>query len=249
MQNNLTTRQFWIDYWESKTDLVFKVPDNYPFIKLLIEIIEKNKVNNLLEIGGFPGYYSVWAKKNMEIEATLFDYVVISKIINDLEEKNGLQINSIEVIENDLFNYYSEKKYDLVISNGLIEHFEGTKNVVEKHILFLKNGGNLLITLPNFKSLNGWFQKTFDLQNYNKHNIVCMDLSLLTKICSELGLKNIEVRYDGQFMLWLENESEKPILVRIFKKAIWLPFKVFFKIFPIESKYFSPYIVVTAQKS
>jgi hypothetical protein len=76
-----------------------------------------------------------------------------------------------------------------------------------------------------------------------------MDLSLLTSICSELGLKNIAVRYDGQFMLWLENESEKPILVRILKKVIWLPLKVFFKIIPVKSKYFSPYIIITAQKS
>lgn len=248
MQDNLTTRQFWVDYWESKTNLVFEVPDNYPFIKLLGKIVAEYKSKSLLEIGGFPGYFSVWAKKNLGIEVTLFDYVVIPKIINDLEEKNGLLKNSVEVIEGNLFNYVSDRKYDLAVSNGLIEHFEDTRNVIEKHINHLNEKGILLVSLPNFKSLNGWFQKTFDRENFDKHNTICMDLGLLTTICSELGLQKIDVRYNGLFMVWLEREYEKPYLVRLLKNIIWLPLKVFFKLIPIETKYFSPYIVISAQK-
>ena len=87
-----------------------------------------------------------------------------------------------------------------------------------------------------------------DKENYDKHNISCMDLKLLKNICQDLSLKNIEVRYDGRFMLWFENENQRPIVGRILKKILWLPFKVFFKIIPIETKAFSPYIVLAAQK-
>jgi 2-polyprenyl-3-methyl-5-hydroxy-6-metoxy-1,4-benzoquinol methylase len=247
MNNTLTTRQFWIDYWESKTDLAYEVTKNYPFIDILSELVLKNNSKSLLEIGGFPGYFSVWSKSKMGIQSTLFDYVIVQKIINDLEEKNGLQKNSIEIIEGDLFKYNSQIKYDLVVSNGLIEHFSNTKNILEKHKLFLNHNGSLLVTLPNFKGLNGWFQKRFDPQNYEKHNINCMNLNLLKNICSELGFKNINVRYSGRFMLWLENELEKPLMVRVLKKIVWLPLKLIFKILPIETKYFSPYIVITAK--
>lgn len=249
MNNQLTTRQFWVDYWQSKSNLVFEVFNNYPFIKLLGSIIEKNKSETLLEIGGFPGYFSVWAQKSFPLKSTLFDYVVIPKIINELEIKNGLNANSINIIEGDLFNFKNDKKYDIVISNGLIEHFNDTKNIIENHVVHLTENGVLIITLPNFKSLNGWFQKTFDHENYVKHNINCMELNLLENICKELNLTNIQVKYDGKFMIWLENELEKPLLVRLLKFLIWLPLKITFKIIPIESQYFSPYIVITAKKS
>ena len=123
-----------------------------------------------------------------------------------------------------------------------------TKEIIQKHVEQLSPQGTLLITLPNFKSLNGWFQKRFDKENYDKHNIACMDLELLKNVCQALGLKNIEARYDGKFMLWFENENQRPILGRMLKKILWLPIKIFFKIVPIETKAFSPYIVLVAQK-
>ena len=248
MNNQLTSRQFWLDYWESKEGLVFEVPDNYPFVKLLAKITKQNNIKNLLEIGGFPGYFSVWAKRHLQIDATLLDFVVHSKILNDLEAANKIVIGSTEVIEADLFNYQPQKKFDLVLSNGLIEHFNDTKGIIQKHVEQLNSGGVLLITLPNFKSLNGWFQKAFDFENYEKHNISCMDLDLLRNFCQELGLIQVETRYDGKFMLWFERENEKPFLVRLLKKTLWLPLKVFFKIIPFESKAFSPYIIITAKK-
>jgi SAM-dependent methyltransferase len=248
MNNELTTRQFWLDYWESKEGLVFEVPNNYPFVGLLEKLVKQNGSKNLLEIGGFPGYFSVWAKRHLQLDSTLLDFVVHSKILNELEVANELEIGSIGVIEADLFNYQSQKKYDFVVSNGLIEHFLDTKNIIKKHVEQLNSGGILLITLPNFKSLNGWFQKNFDKENYDKHNVNCMDLDFLNGICQDLGLSNIQTRYDGKFMLWFERENEKPFFVKLLKKVIWVPLKVFFKIIPIDTKIFSPYIIVTAKK-
>jgi 2-polyprenyl-3-methyl-5-hydroxy-6-metoxy-1,4-benzoquinol methylase len=59
---------------------------------------------------------------------------------------------------------------------GLIEHFNDTKFIIGEHLKFLKPGGTLFITLPNFKSVNGWVQRSFDKENYDKHNINSMDL-------------------------------------------------------------------------
>ena len=245
---NLTDRTFWLNYWESKSDLVFQVQSNYPFIEELERIVTTQKPKTMLEIGGFPGYYCVWLKKHLDLDSTLLDFVVHHRILNELESVNGLPNGAVGVIETDLFVYNSDSKFDLVTSNGLIEHFEDTAQIIQKHIDQLENNGTLFITLPNFKSLNGWFQKTFDPSNYSKHNIGCMDIDFLKKVCNDLKLRQINVKYDGRFMLWLENESQKPLWVRVFKKALWLPLKVLFKIIPIETKAFSPYIVVTAVK-
>jgi SAM-dependent methyltransferase len=245
---NLTDRAFWLNYWESKSGLVFAVPDNYPFIGQIKTVVQNRKITDLLEIGGFPGYYCVWLKKQLNLDTTLLDFVVHTPILNDLEKANSLAVGSVNVIETDLFNYQPQKQFDLVTSNGLIEHFEDTADIIQRHLDSLKNGGTLFITLPNFRGLNGWFQRQFDPENYVKHHIACMDIDFLKSVCKDLNLKQIDVRYDGRFMLWLENESEKPLWVRLLKKTLWLPIKVFFKIVPIETRAFSPYIVVCAVK-
>lgn len=246
--NQLTDKEFWLKYWESKTGLVFNIPDHYPFVELVKKLVDENNVKTLLEVGGFPGYYSVWAAKNLKIKTTLLDFVVHDRILRQLESANQVEEGSVDVLEVDLFSYEPSAQYDLVMSNGLIEHFRDTHDIISRHLKYLKPGGTLFISLPNFRGLNGWFQKTFDRANYEKHYIESMDLEFLKTQCQRLQLKNIEVYYSGYFMLWLENIKEQPFWVRAFKKTLWLPLKVFFTIVKINTKAFSPYIVITAKK-
>jgi SAM-dependent methyltransferase len=248
MENHLTDRDFWVKYWESKTDLSVVIPPNYLFHRQLTDITTKNKVSTAIELGGFPGYYTVFLKKYLKLEVTLLDYFVHQPITEQLLKANGLTKEDIHIIEVDLFNYIPTKKYDLVLSCGLIEHFNDTADIITRHISFLKPGGTLFITLPNFKALNGWFQKNFDRENYDKHNIDSMDPHLLASICRNAGLEVIQSRYFGKFSLWLENEKQKSIGVRLLKKSIWLSGKLFSKVFSFESKQLSPYIILEAKK-
>ncbi|WP_342330230.1 methyltransferase domain-containing protein [Pedobacter sp. FW305-3-2-15-E-R2A2] len=248
MDNLLTDRQFWVNYWESKTDLSVNIPSNYLFYKELGEIINKQGVKTAIELGGFPGYYAVFLKKYFKLDVTLLDYFVHQPVTNALLEANQLKEADIHIIETDLFNYQPEQQFDLVLSCGLIEHFNDTADIINRHIAFVKPGGTLLITLPNFKALNGWFQKTFDRENYDKHNIDCMDPELLANICKQAGLELVQSRYFGHFSLWLENEKQKPAGVRLLKKTVWLAGKLFSKVFPFNSRQLSPYIILEARK-
>ncbi|WP_443936921.1 class I SAM-dependent methyltransferase [Pedobacter sp. MW01-1-1] len=248
MANLLTDRAFWVNYWESKKGLAVQLPENYLFHKQLASIIEKNNTETAIELGGFPGYYAVFLKKYFKLDVTLLDYFVHPPVVKELLEKNGLAQADIQIIETDLFNYSPEKQYDLVLSCGLIEHFNDTADIINRHIAFVKPGGTLFITLPNFKAVNGWFQKKFDKENYDKHNINSMNPDWLKDICEKAGLTEVQSGYFGKFSVWLENENQKSLPVRLFKKAIWLSGKVFTRIIPIESKNLSPYIVVEAKK-
>lgn len=243
--NELTDRAFWLEYWESKKNLVFEIPSGYPFLSELDALIGNRGIRTLLEIGGFPGYYSVWAHR-LGVAATLLDFVVHRPILRELEKANHIPEGATAVVEADIFALQADTKYDLVMSNGLIEHFYDTEDIVKRHSQFVKPGGTLFISLPNFRGLNGWFQKTFDPANYEKHNIGCMDPGYLRAVCENIGLENVEARYSGYFMLWLENVEAQPFWVRAFMKLTWFPIKVFFKIFPFNTRVFSPYIVVTA---
>jgi len=246
MKNNLTDRSFWKAFWESKKDLIFYIKPDYVFGDILAKLIKENGIKSAVELGGFPGYYSIYLKKYEHLDTTLFDYYVHEGLVKQLLAKNGLQDGDIKIIEADLFNYTPAEKYDMVLSFGLIEHFSDTKAIINTHLQFLKPGGTLFITLPNFTSVNGWVQRKFDLDNYNKHYIDCMNPAFLAESCKQLGLKNIESYYHGKYTVWLENRDQKSGIVKALVKGIWTGIKVASKLTSKQSKALSPYIVVKA---
>lgn len=249
MDQKLTDRQFWADFWESKKGLIFDIGKDYVFGKRLRELAKENNYQSAIELGGFPGYYSVYMKKHAGLaQVALFDYFVHQPIIDQLLSRNGVEKSAIRVIENDLFNYTPDEQYDMVMSFGLIEHFENTKDIISRHLNFLKPGGTLFITLPNFRGINGWVQRNFDPENYSKHHIESMRLNLLSEVAAELGLKDIRTRYHGGFSIWLENKDRQPGFVKAFVKALWFMGKSWSKVFPLESRAMSPYIVLEGRK-
>jgi SAM-dependent methyltransferase len=248
MDNNLTDRSFWKAFWESRLGLIFNIKRDYIFGDILGKLKAEKNAKNAIELGGFPGYYAVYLKKYESMDTTLFDYFIHRGLITQLLDANGLKDGDVNIIEADLFTYRPQKQYDMVTSFGLIEHFKDTKAIIESHLPFLKEDGVLFITLPNFKSINGWVQRKFDIENYNKHYIECMDPALLAGIFKELGLKQVEAYYYGKFSMWLENKAEQSTLAKAFVKGLWFTGKVITKIIPFESKALSPYIVVKGIK-
>lgn len=248
MSNDLTDKKFWANYWESKQNLAFEVPANYTFHQLFKQVISQHNIQSAIELGGFPGYYAIFLKKYFNLKTTLFDFFIHQPILNEVLAANQLTRQDIGVIEGDLFNYQPQQHYDLVLSCGLIEHFNDTKDIIARHLNFLKPGGTLFITLPNFTGVNGWVQRSFDPDNYSKHNINSMNPELLARVCRELGLKDVKSYYYGKFSVWLENRAQQSAAVKALVKTIWFTGKIATKIIPVESRRFSPYIVLTATK-
>ncbi len=248
MANELTDRTFWQKYWESKKGLIVEIPRKYTFSDIFDRVFSEQKINSAIELGGFPGYYAVFLKKYYQAETTLLDYFIYPSITKELVKRNGLAESDLAIIEADLFNHKPQKQYDLVLSCGLIEHFKDTKDIIAKHVPFLNDEGTLLITLPNFRGINGWVQKNFDRYNFEKHYLDCMNPTYLAQIAKDLDLKNVEAFYYGRFSTWLENREDKSALTKLFVKSIWYVGKIATKIITVESKALSPYIVLKANK-
>ncbi len=247
MSNHLTDRSFWSQYWESKTGLAVAVGKNYPFHRQLEEVVNQQNVHTAIELGGFPGYYAIFLSRYFGVKSTLLDYFIHPDVVRQVLAANNMLPGDIEQVEADLFAYQPTQHYDLVLSCGLIEHFEDTEDIIARHVAFLAPGGTLFITLPNFRGVNGWVQRTFDPSNYAKHNIASMDPHKLAGIAKKLGLKEVTAGYDGKFSVWLENKSEKSAAAKALVRLIWLAGKVITRLIPVESKALSPYIVLKAK--
>lgn len=239
--DKLTDKDFWTNYWNRF--IPYEVKPDAPFHQLLSKYSNSTS-KKFIEVGGFPGTFAIYFKKFKGYDSTILDFYISREVLTKMEKKNSIEENSIHVIEADFFNYNSNEKYDVVLSAGFIEHFTDTKNVISKHVDLVKEGGDLFISLPNFRGINGFFQRVFDRRNYDIHNIDCMDIKLLDKICNELPLKNVKVVYYGKPWIWLEKEAKVSSITRGLVKII----SKLISFLPVKNRYFSPFIVITAGK-
>jgi SAM-dependent methyltransferase len=250
--NNLTEKEDWSKFWKLKKNLIIDInkdtPSYKPFYNTIQSILPENKEYSVIEIGGFPGTYSVLFKKYFNVNMTLIDQFIDQEIISALLVKNGLKENDIAVIENDLFKHEPNIQYDIVYSFGLVEHFMDTADIIKHHLKFLKPGGTLLIGLPNFRGLNGLLQKHFDYENFKIHNLNSMKINVLSDAALKNNLENIDVKFQYKFGVWIENVKDRSLFLKLMIKSLKAFGEVVKLIYPFNSRIFSPYIILTAKK-
>lgn len=242
MSDKLTTKEDWEDYWGHH------VPARIESTYLDEFINESSRGASLIEVGGFPGNFAGYYKKRLGCDVSILDYVDDHKLVHKVEKSYGLHAESIKIIETDFFDYDSLDQYDIVMSIGFIEHFDDTELVIQKHAKLVKSGGKLLITLPNFRGINGMVQKYLDPQNYAKHNIRSMDVGLLRDIMTRMGLNSFSVNYHGVPHLWLEPSAAVSSSVRFIIRCISKIMRATKKCPLSKSKLLAPYIVVHGEK-
>lgn len=238
--NNLTDRAFWQEYW--KNYKYERVPARSEFESYFPADIYPGNGRTSIEIGGFPGTMSLYFARR-GYRPTLLDFYVDPAIIKRLEKENGFGDNVIEAVEHDFFTYHTDRRWDLVFSIGFIEHFDDTADVIRRHVELVKEGGTLLIVLPNFRGINGWVQRTFDRHNYDAHNISSMIPSRLRSILATMPLHDVRVTYTRKPMVWLE---PKPGLRNRVARSLVRGLSYMLKLLPVKSRLLSPYIVITA---
>ena len=102
-------------------------------------------------------------------------------------------------IEADFLEIKAEEKYDLVISNGFIEHFDNYEEVMDKHANFLKPGGAILLMIPNKRYLRKWYGYLLDYANLKAHNLSSMSLRTFNDFADRKSLNMEYLNYQGGF--------------------------------------------------
>lgn len=200
----------------------------------------------MIEIGGFPGILAGYLKKKFDYDTTILDYVIHPKLVHKVENLYSLEKGSLKTIKSDFLTYNSDEKYDIVISNGFVEHFENWHNILERHFNLLSERGVLLVIIPNFLEINGYCQKIFDKNNFKKHNLKAMDIKEIQIFLNTKKYTNSLVRYIGKPTIWIEpdapvNQLTKTIINYLRKVLKRIPFK--------KNKLLAPYILIIALKN
>jgi SAM-dependent methyltransferase len=224
MQNHLTEKQYWENYWKDvQLPIEIGRENSAPNILAELDIFElylpKTSLS-ILEIGGAPGQYLAWFHKTLGYEVSCLDYSV-EGCKKTRENFKILQLPG-KVYQGDLFSDELRlPQYDIVCSFGFIEHFADLTGVIEKHLKFLKPGGVLLLGVPNLLGINHWFLKRLAPGLLAGHELKTMDASNWNKFEEFYNLELLFRGYVGGFepAVFLKQEKKSPLNNALFFMA------------------------------
>jgi cyclopropane fatty-acyl-phospholipid synthase-like methyltransferase len=144
--NNLWSKGISSSWIEDK---VWKLHHNEIF-EIYQKILDKLEVKNpkVIELGCGSGELTARIIKKYGGKATLVDKSRNALLLSSKRfKKHRIKAN---LIEKDLLKFNTKKKFDIVHSEGLIEHFLGEeqKKIVEAHKKSVNKNGYIIISVP-----------------------------------------------------------------------------------------------------
>lgn len=190
--------------WDERTSTIQPHIYEEPFFHNLLQgIIPDGVGKTCIELGALPGNYLAYFNKEYSYSITGLDFSTHSKVFFDTMKIN--KIKDFNFIKANILSYKSPKKYDLVCSFGLIEHFDDINGILKKHVELLSGDGSLLVTVPNFRYLQWLYHRVFDSKNLSIHNIDAMRSKKIDKVLTGLGLTKVINEPVGKVEFWYED--------------------------------------------
>lgn len=196
----LTEVAFWDEYWKAR-----KLPDvfdpSFSFDRCLARNLKKSLRGcrgEVLEIGCAPGKWLAYLATELGLLPSGIEYSAVG-VEATIKNFSLLQIKYGKIWHGDFIDITPEKKFDVVMSLGFIEHFDAAAEVVTQHVKWLKPGGVLVLGVPNFRGIYKPIQKILDPTLLEKHNLTIMNLTFFRKIADLNRLKIRYLNYLGSF--------------------------------------------------
>jgi SAM-dependent methyltransferase len=216
------------------------------FAGVLLKYLKYNESFTCIELGCIPGDFLVFLKKAFGYAVHGLDYSSATGILEATMKRNG--ITDLVFYSADVRSWTAPTRFDVVCSFGLIEHFESTELIIEKHIEMLKDGGRLVLEVPNFRGGQYILHLLLDRENLLRHNLHAMDPRYVKNILQSRGLRVEFSGYAGGFDFWVEPQ-ERNTLQKALIRAIRLARPALRRITRrSSSRLFSSYVVWIATK-
>ncbi len=247
------SKKMWDSIWNGSTFKKYYGMEKYlarhvKLHKLFKKVLPKGN-KKILELGCGSAKQLIYFAKEFGYEVSGIDYsensVAIAKA--NLETAN---VKGTILCENMFETSLGIESFDIVYSQGLIEHFDNLEEAINAHLRLLKKGGTLLITVPNIRnnlylSLSRVFKmRTFLLAT---HNLDAMDKKILEKLFSHNNLEIVMLDYycpiDFTCSLGITESRFITTMVLLISQVAG-----YFSFFMPSSRYLSPWLVAVVRK-
>ncbi|MBK8743876.1 class I SAM-dependent methyltransferase [Propionivibrio sp.] len=213
---------------------------------------------SVVEIGSAPGDFLVRFARTFGAEVYGVEYT------SHGAERNrqvfaAAGYSTDQIIEADFFAdaflATNAGRFDIVVSRGFIEHFVDARAVVERHVALLKDGGLLLILIPNLRGIYGTWTRRFNPDQLPLHNLELMKAENFRDACAVPGLDVLRCGHFGTFSFWMFTASPHARianrfirLLHIVQRGLNLLLRLVFGRKGCESALFSPNLIFVARK-
>lgn len=242
MEDRLTNQEYWRGYYsdskidEDKITSICSVYDR--LWDILVRENTKQPPRSILEVGGYPGRYLAYLASKYRLVPTSIDFNPDKGKIEAVMKM--FDVPTFDIITGDFLLLQPHIQFDIVISNGFIEHFKSYNEVLDKHVAYLKEGGTMLVMIPNKRWLRKWYGILVDNKNLKAHNLRTMHKQVFVEFANRNNLKLLEFTYHGGFAFNPHQKLNFP------QRIIYQLFRQFFKrVNPFIEKYPNPFFSST----
>ena len=201
---NLTSSK----YWSVKHPEIEKaiLGDSHHNIEYLYPKLDKQmktrKGQSIIELGCAPGQGLRKISERYNLIPNGCDFV---KEIDVVGEIFGREFPQSKFFKCDLGREEVKGQYDIVMSGGLIEHFDDVEDIVQKHTKATKPGGLLIINTPNLSFWRALFWRLFDPKLLAGHNPKATNLRYVKKLLEKNDCRILDAGYFGEPHIWIED--------------------------------------------
>ena len=261
--DKLSSKKYWDDVLkEAHLPLRVNKKQYSPWLinSFISKYIKSGEYKTLIEVGSGNSAWLPFLAEEYNLEVSGLDYSEIGcKICEENLRLLGIKFNKI--ICEDVFKWDSDEKFDIIISFGVIEHFENPKEIlkiIHNHL----NGNGLIITVvPNLTGFIGKLTRIFLPDVYRIHKIISKDY--LRQLHYSTGYECLKNDYTGFVYPMIIPWSVKT--TGVFFKKDSCRRKVTMKILELKnvfitrllraakirfsSQYFSPFVIYVGKKA
>lgn len=185
--------------------------------KKLISLIKKKKFNNILEIGSYTGFLTQLAVENFE-----FNNYLALDIINSFDFIKNLS-PKINFLKEDIENFQTDKKFDLIIANASLQWCNDLENVIKKLKTNLADNGLIAISIFSKKNFIE-IKETFNI-GLNYFSIEEIKSFFSTKAIIQEEIKTLQFKNPNEILEHLKKTgvnsvSKKPLKISVIKKNL-----------------------------
>jgi SAM-dependent methyltransferase len=221
----LTTTAQWDDVWNAAAGLVPRIQTGvFKHHARLLRLFERWLApgKRFIEIGVGGSAWPAYLAQHFGVEAWGIDN---SRPGLELARRAAAEVGQgIHLVEGDFFDasLLPRESFDVVYSGGFVEHFQNSREVMQRLADLVAPGGVVITTVPNLRGLNGGVQGLVDADCLACH--VLYDPKSLDRAHGEVGLAAIEsARFAG--ILDLGSVDATKLLAplpTVARRAYWL---------------------------
>ena len=206
MTRHLTTPDYWTDHWQA-VELPYLVDMRsyhwYSLARLFNRVVPTGPLATL-EVGSGACQWLIYFAQTFGHEVWGIDNAPGACRIG----RENLELASVNgtVVCEDLFSSpFPTRQFDVVLSVGVVEHFDDFRAALREMHRLVAPGGILITIVPNFVGWMGFMKRRFEPEVYRLHQVVTAgDLRAAYR---ELGLGGVEVGHTGSFRVPYRSHS------------------------------------------